>query len=1165
VFNGLAKTVSKRWYVLLVAWVIVLVFSAPLSSLFFKSVSYQVAISIPGSTSHKAEELVSHFKLSGVSAANGIILIEGNASSYSSFLSNLTSYGNISVTSFYSIEKTLLNSSLSKVYPTALNLTRQLYILGQNETEIEKKLQNQSLKLNSSVQELEKLSNFTRAVEGNFYNAKQELLNTSMLVAGLHKSMMENVTAFNKVMEGELDLNSSVSNLSALLFQAQYYFVKVWISLYDNSTLPTYHNVFLSNYYAFTYVNKSISNPIAREFFQEFFHFWNTTANYVTLSSFPENQSAPFGVADESVHEASYAFFRNNETELALVDAMFKFFNVTNFMSPEPYEEFVTTYFNQTYHVPLEIAEELYTTNRSVPLALVLNFYHEKTGISIPLLLEVYSSTDYLNLSLQVLQSKVNSTQEREFLEDVYNNINVTSFDFAVKYVSNVSNVSPEVVAEVANFTSYTQFLNYVASKEANSTIPAWFLVSLATSHDYGNLTAYLVSSKLGKLSFLLNRSNITPKEISVYLINATWDKASNVSSILISNVVNSTPLITVDKVELKQVLYSMLTTNSSVQKVVNELIAENLFPIQPNLNVTKDLYSSSFYILVLKGNFTYKEAENLESYVKNVTHLSTYLTGSEPISHSLKNLANSAFSIAIPVGIALAIILAGIYFRSITAAFAPLGTYLAAYLASSVVIYAVVIKLLNITVDFLTPSQVLLLALGLGTDYVVFISGRYIEEREKGLSKEEAVKEAVRWGGRAVTITALVVMLSFLFLYVYNVPFFSDTALAEMLAVLVVWIASITLYTSVLSALGDKLFFPRKFTKKNNREESKVSRPGLTVGIITAVVVVLAIYAVSTPLTFNVLDLLPPNQATQGVNILSQQFKTDNVFPIYVVVPINGTFNLSTYNYAVSLYEKLSSIQGVTAVNSPVSPFGSLVPYQNLSEYNYTQYLADGYMLFVVNQKYPPFSNNAFYVVKQVLSAVGKGGYVGGGPVDAYDILNFVNTDFAEIFLLITITMYVILVVMTRSFSVSGVIIFTIMSAVAITLGLERLIFTELGYSIFAIVPLFLVAIIIGIGMDYNIFLVARVHEELDKGKDMEEAVEIARKSIGRTILFLGLIFAGTMGSLMLVNAAILQEIGFALAVAAILETSVLWYFLAPSLLVILYKAFKIRPKMIV
>jgi len=137
VFNGLAKFISKKWYVLLVVWIIVLIVAAPLSSLFFKSVSYSVTISIPGSTASKAENIVSnYFKLQGASSANGVLLLKGNASKYSLFLSNLTSYGNISLESFYTIEKSTLNASLSKIYPSALNLTKNFIKISNNETEL---------------------------------------------------------------------------------------------------------------------------------------------------------------------------------------------------------------------------------------------------------------------------------------------------------------------------------------------------------------------------------------------------------------------------------------------------------------------------------------------------------------------------------------------------------------------------------------------------------------------------------------------------------------------------------------------------------------------------------------------------------------------------------------------------------------------------------------------------------------------------------------------------------------------------------------------------------------------------------------------------------------------------------------------------------------------
>ncbi|AWR93310.1 MMPL family transporter [Acidianus brierleyi] len=1165
-FNGLAKFISKKWYVLLVVWVIVLIVAAPLSSLFFKSVSYSVTISIPGSTASKAENIVSnYFKLQGASSANGVLLLKGNASKYSLFLSNLTSYGNISLESFYTIEKSTLNASLSKIYPSALNLTKNFIKIANNETELYYNLSKNAEKLNSTIPKLENITNSTRLIESKFSEVKDNINTTTNEIEFLHNGMYKNLTSFEILKEGEVKVNSTAFNLTKLLFYPQVAFLKVWISVYDNESLPSYHNVAISNEIAYNYVSKELEEPEVKDFFNIFFKYWNSSYNYQKLSQFPENSSVPYIVADNSIYDASQIFFAQNSTTLNFVDFMLKYFNITNFNQENTFEDFTVNYVHTIYNVPISLAYTLYTTS---PLDVVLNIYHEKTNISISLLKDILESNttqQFSNISLTIILSKVNST-ERQFIYQVFYNMSKTPYEFAVNYISYKANISPEIVGELANFTQPIQYINYISEKEANQTgLPVWFFTELIEDHNYSNLTAYLVAPKLAKLNYILERSNITAFNLALYLENATWEKTANISSLLIANFVNSTTLIHINNTKLYHTLYSMIYSNISLSTEINKLISQNTFPVELIQNITNGLFTNNYYIIAMKGNFTYKEAENFESYVENQTHLQPYLTGPKPVTHSLEGIANSAFSIAIPVGIALAIILAGIYFRSIVAAFAPLGTYLAAYLASSVLIWAIVVKILGITIDFLTPSQVLLLALGLGTDYVVFISSRYIEERKKGVSKDNAVEEAVKWGGRAVTITAFVVMLSFLFLYVYNVPFFSDTAIAEMLAVAVVWIASVTLFTSILAALGDKLFFPRKLSKREEKEGKGIRRAGLIVGVITAIVIISAVYAVTTPLTFNILDLLPPNQATEGVNLLSSQFTSDNVFPIYVVIPINSTFNESTYQYALSIYHQLSSIQGVTAVDSPVSPLGGVVSYNNLSEYNYTQYISHGYMLFLVNQKYQPFSDKAFNVVKNILSVIGNKGYVGGGPVDAFNILNFVNTDFAEIFLLITVTMYIILVIMTRSFSVAGVIIFTIMSAVAITLGLERLVFSSMGYSLFAIVPLFLVAIIIGIGMDYNIFLVARIHEELEKGNNMEKAVEITRSRIGKTIVFLGLIFAGTMGSLMLVNAAILQEIGFALAVAAILETSLLWYYLAPSLLILLYRKLKVKPKMLI
>jgi RND superfamily putative drug exporter len=1132
-FEKLGKLIVNRWYLFLAIWILTIIVSAPLSSLFLKSVSYQVTISVPGSTSAEAEHIVAHyFNLSGAAGSGAVLIVQGNVSKYSMFFANLTSYDNISILNYYSIEKSLVNNLLNKIQPAVENLTNAL----QNISKLEGNLTVERENISTQLSRLEKLYNGTVEVQKEFENVSSLINSTEREVNELHYAMVENYTTFQKIHEGEIQLNQSAFNLSLFLYFPVSYFLEIWESAYS-----TTHNVTEANEIAYEKVSSALHGE-ELEYFNLFYSYWSST----------DPLPNPINVAQNLVENASYKIFPN---QTSLLKLFFDYVNLTNFRNTTNDEIFTVNYFTLYYKVPENLSYELLFNQ---PLQVLLTIYEHKTGIPENFLQQIYEGENLSIISLDLILSKVTNTSAKDFIVCVYNNISKSPYEFSVGYVSQKYNVSKELLTNLLASPSPLYYLTEILSNKTK--LPQWFFISLYNQGNISNLTAYLISSHFPP--FILQKNNITLPELTELLENNKDFREIAIN--LTVNAINVSPLLEVNK--------TLLITDLKNNYTVEEIVKSSEFPITFNENISRNLFSSNLLLIFMKGNFTYKEAEDFSSFVESKTELNVTLTGANPINHQLKGVASSAYSIAIPVGIALAIILAGLYFRSFAAAFMPLTIYISAYVVSSIFQYLIVIKLLKITVSFLTPSEVLLLALGLGTDYVVFISSRYVEEREKGLSVKDAVYEAVRWGGRAVTITAFIVMLSFLFIYIYKIPFFSDTAISDMLAVLIIWLASITLYPAILRVAGDKLFFPRRLGKVKEggkKEGGKLiisKRPKLLVGILSAIVLVSVIFASFTPLTLNVLSLLPKSQAVYGVEFLSSKFTSANIFPIYVVIPYNGTFNQSTYNFAVNLYKQLSSIPGVTAVNSPVSPYGFLVNYTELKEYNYTQYVSHGYLLFIVNQKYQPFSLQAFNVVKDVLKIVGDKGYVGGGPVDSYNIYNFVTSNFFIIVGEIAVTMFLLLFIMTRSLSISAVIIYVIMSAVAITLALERLIFdTVLGYSIFAVVPIFLVAIIIGIGMDYNIFLIARVHEELEKGDNMEVAVEKAVKTLRLTIMFLGFIFAGTLGALMLVNAPILQELGFAFFIAAILETSVLWSLLAPPLLILLYRKFKTRPKLIV
>jgi len=299
--------------------------------------------------------------------------LKGNASKYSLFLSNLTSYGNISLESFYTIEKSTLNTSLSKIYPSALNLTKNFIKISNNETELYYNLSKNAEKLNSTIPKLENITNSTRLIESKFSEVKNNINATTNEIEFLHDGMYENLTSFEMLKEGEVKVNSTALNLTKLLFYPQAAFLKVWISVYDNESLPSYHNVVISNEIAYNYVSKELEEPEVKDFFNIFFKYWNSSYNYQKLSQFPENYSVPYIVADNSIYDASQIFFAQNSTTLDFVDFMLKYFNITNFNQENTFEDFTVNYVHTIYNVPISLAYTLYTTS---PLDVVLNIYH---------------------------------------------------------------------------------------------------------------------------------------------------------------------------------------------------------------------------------------------------------------------------------------------------------------------------------------------------------------------------------------------------------------------------------------------------------------------------------------------------------------------------------------------------------------------------------------------------------------------------------------------------------------------------------------------------------------------------------------------------------------------------------------------------------------------
>jgi RND superfamily putative drug exporter len=102
---------------------------------------------------------------------------------------------------------------------------------------------------------------------------------------------------------------------------------------------------------------------------------------------------------------------------------------------------------------------------------------------------------------------------------------------------------------------------------------------------------------------------------------------------------------------------------------------------------------------------------------------------------------------------------------------------------------------------------------------------------------------------------------------------------------------------------------------------------------------------------------------------------------------------------------------------------------------------------------------------------------------------------------------------------------------------------------------PLILFIVLMGLGMDYDIFLCTRIREEVAKGKSDEEAITTAVKSTGGIITICGVIMAGALGTMMFSTLGMLKQFGFALFFAILLDAMIVRIYLVPAIMVLLKK----------
>ena len=310
-------------------------------------------------------------------------------------------------------------------------------------------------------------------------------------------------------------------------------------------------------------------------------------------------------------------------------------------------------------------------------------------------------------------------------------------------------------------------------------------------------------------------------------------------------------------------------------------------------------------------GNLRNALKAQMQGCGADLTGLRTYVTGSPAISYDAGQGMSHDLSLVEPISIFLILFLVGLFFRSPVSAGAPPVTIGVAYALVMCSLF-----FLGQVLDIFYIVQMLLLTsmLGAGCDYCIFILSRYREERRRGLEHIDASKEAIKWAGESVFTSGMAVMIGFGAMMICDFKVISTLGLGLAIGIVFALLAALTLMSSLVVLLGDKLFWPsgasgpkheKGYLKKMGNVAHKYFDISTHFSIKHAKVVVLATVLFSVPMvyvystansSYDMVGSIMSGESQEGMQVMTQYGDGGSSMPNYAVLEVNSPIATVTY-----------------------------------------------------------------------------------------------------------------------------------------------------------------------------------------------------------------------------------------------------------------------------
>ena len=540
---------------------------------------------------------------------------------------------------------------------------------------------------------------------------------------------------------------------------------------------------------------------------------------------------------------------------------------------------------------------------------------------------------------------------------------------------------------------------------------------------------------------------------------------------------------------------------------------------------------------------------------------VTTYLAGQPTVWAGLQELSKEDLSKAEAGGFPIVALILLVVFGSLAAAVLPLTLGFVSVIVTGALIYFLSLQM---STSVFVTNMASMIGIGVAIDYSLFILARYREERAKGRDPDAARSEALATSGLAVTFSGLAVIVSLAGLWMVDNQALRSMALGAMTVVAVSILTATTLLPVLIAMLGDRVMpggivakvlgIFRRQGERPDREAFWVrwtnrvmAHPWVAVIGVSAVLLTLAAPLLSVETGTGALEQFPKDSDVRVGNELVARQLGGAADPVQVVASLDGPNPTRADRVAVLSFSR--TLAGTPGIDSVAPPL-----------------YAGGEVLFQATPSAPSESDATRALIGRLRDSVVPATAlsqvatvdVGGETARSDDARAQINGSMWKIVLFVLALSFLVLVVMLRSLLLPLKAVLMNLLSIGAAFGvlvaifqwgwLDGLLgFESLGALDTINVPL-IFAIVFGLSMDYEVFLMSRMRERYLEHGDNERAVAEGLATSARTISSAAAIMTAVFAVFVLTGVPSIKELGVGCAVAIALDATLVRLILVPA-----------------